>query len=325
MLTARSYTIEKEMLDVAIIGGGCSGLSALVVLRDYNYKYALFSGPNNGGVLNVKTVVGNWPGVKTTYGSAIIKDLFAQLQHERDKIYDLAVLSCHFEGESFTLKLSNGESVNAKTVLLATGTKERLLDVEGFETYWKSGIWSNEQFYEEDLGPFLRKVKGERVVVLGGGIDAMRKAVYSLRGGAQEVIMVIRGDKLKMDPHHIEMLQQFKGITLLNETKVKEFKGENGYLKSLLLTTPHGEVEMLTQNVVLATGRVPNSELAEGLVELDGKNAIILKEGRQASSLPGLFAAGDVTTSISYGQGAIAAGDGMKAGYDIIRYLQQGK
>jgi len=311
-----------SQVDVAIIGGGCSGLSAAMVLSEYDWKTAVYSGPKKGGSLNVKTVVGNWPGRTTTLGSAILSDLDEQLGSFRQNIRETSVTACNFSNYPFELSLSDGNKVLAKTVLIATGTQERKLKTEGFDLYWEKGIWSNDAFYKYDLKPYLEAVKGKTVVVIGGGIDALRKAVYSIRGGAKKAIILVRSDGMNVDPKHQKMLAQMKEIEINKNSTVAAFVGDGSSLQSVLVKTPEGEMHIETSHVVLAIGRLPNSDLFRGLISLDQDGCIELENGQQ-SSLPGVFAAGDVTTSFAYGQGAIAAGDGMKAAYEIIQFLEE--
>ncbi len=312
-----------KQVDIAIIGGGCSGLSAALVLSEYDWKTVVLAGPQKGGHLNVKTVVGNWPGRLTTRGYSIIKDLEEQLGPFKSNIQDANVVSCDFTRRPFELTLSSGKRILAKTVLIATGTLERKLNARGFDTYWGRGIWSNDEFYKDDLKYFLEAVKGKTVLVIGGGLDALRKAIYSIRGGAKKAILAVRDEEMKIDPKHKRMAAEMYEIQIMTRTEVLAFQGNGSSLQSVVLTTPKGEVKLDVENAVLAIGRIPNSALFRGSVDMDELDRIQLVTGTQQTSIPGVYAAGDATTEFQYGQGAIAAGDGMKAAYEILQYLNE--
>lgn len=323
LLLVSSVQAEEHQYDIAIIGDGCAGLGAGLVLADYDYKTIVLTGPQMGGNLNVKTVVSNWPGRTTVNGKEILKAMKTQVKNLGLQEQNVQVVSCDFHHYPFRLGLSDHRTISARTVLIATGTNERKLGVKGFSEYWGKGIWSNEEYYKDDLKPFLEVTKGQTVLIIGGGLDAFRKAVYAIRGGVKKVIIAVRGDQMRLDHRHQRDLSNYKEIEVLYKTEVVAFKGNGSVLKSVVLKNGKGEYEIPLENVVLSIGRVPNSALCADEVEINESGSIVLQQGTQETSVPGVFAAGDVTTNSVYGQGAIAAGDGMKAAYEILTFLDE--
>jgi len=320
-LSAQSENTPAQYIDVAIIGGGCAGLSAALVTAEYDFQTCVFMGPKPGGALNEKTIVGNWPGKQITYGDTIIEELQKQAQKFGAHLIDESIVMCDLTTYPFAVTSANGDRYLAAAVLIATGTSERKLEAENCQTYLSKGIFSNTMVYK-NWQEFQDQAKNSTSLVIGGGVDAVKKAIYLCRAGAAKVFMAFRGENLNVSPLRKKMLDSYSQIEFIPEAKVQAFLGDGTKLHAVLLAANEDQVNVPLDCAVISVGRVPNTQLFKNTLKLDEKEAIMLQGATQQTTISGVFAAGDATTAQIYGQAAIAAGDGMKAGYEIINFLK---
>lgn len=310
-------------VDVAIIGSGCAGLSAAMVTSEYGYTTVVIEGSKKGGELNVETIVGNWPGKSTCKGHEIITTLEEQARSFGTTFVKGKVVSCDLNSSPFCLVLDTGETIQAKTVLIATGSKEKKPTILGFDEYLHKGIWTNADVYEH-LKDFKESIKNEEIMIIGGGIDSMKKAVSAVRAGAKKVSIILRNQEFRLAPWRQNALAKLKEIEIIKESEIVAFEGNGKNLTQVILQSPHGKEVRLISNVLMAIGWNPQSDLFDPFVATDPNTGAILVDSlTQQTSALGVYAAGDVTTSHIFGQGAIAASDGMKAGYEIVTYLKK--
>lgn len=308
----------EETVDVAIIGSGCAGLSAAMVTAEHGFTTHVFTGPMAGGALNVKTVVGNWPGKPTGFGNEIITELQSQATRFGAKLISDTIIKCDFTSSPFVLETLNGNRISARAVVIATGSQERLINAEGYEKYLGLGIWNNARVYQ-NVDAFQEQLKGSNVLIIGSGVDAMKKANLAIRGNAKEIFIAIRGDAMKITPLRKKFLDSCPKVKLLTNSEVTQFLGDGRRLTGV---ATHQGTYLGVDHVIISIGYSPNSALFKDHLNLDQNGAILLKGGSQQTSVPGIYAAGDVTPSHTWGQAAIASGDGMQAGYEVVQYLK---
>ncbi len=297
---------------VVIIGSGPAGLAAAkTIVEEGDVPVIILEGKQSGGPLNAWTPVRNWPGKGFTSGNFIITDLRAEVEALPNvRFVARSIESVDFSGSIHSLHLDNGEIVQAQTVIITMGTRYRCLTVPGAQEYAHSISY--------DQSPSKHEKKGT-CVIIGGGMDAMRKTVYRLRSGAR-VILLVRGSRLAVGLDRVRITQDYVDngqLTILYGTEVTELIGDGNTLTGVRLS--NGDT-VSVDHVAVGMGRVPNSSIFAGQLELDSDGYIVLKNHSQETSRAGIFAAGDIT-SVLYAEGAIAAGDGMKAGKDVVRYL----
>lgn len=326
ILAATSFSAHLESMlpqsiDVAIIGGGCAGLSAALVTAEYAFDTHVFMGPQPGGALNEKTIVGNWPGKPTGFGYVIMEELQKQAQKFGAHLIDESVVKCNLAKSPFEIISSSGQLYLASTVLIATGTSERELEVDSCKAYVGKGIFSNTMVYKH-WSEFQDQAKNATALVVGGGVDAVKKAVYLCKGGAAKVFLAFRGDSLNVSPLRKKMLGAYKQIECIPQARVQAFLGDGTKLQATVLIANQDQLNVPLDCAVISIGRVPNTQLFKNTLIFDEKEAIILQGSTQQTSIPGVFAAGDATAAYAYGQAAIASGDGMKAGYEMVSYLR---
>ncbi|MGE0010580.1 MAG: NAD(P)/FAD-dependent oxidoreductase [Candidatus Babeliales bacterium] len=313
---------SQKVHPVVIIGSGSAGLAAAKTILEEDIPVVVLEGKQAGGALNIFTPVANWPGLSTTSGTLILSDLRAEVAaHKEVRFIARSVDSFDFSGPIHILHLDNGETIQAQTVVIAMGTRLRWLTVPGAQEY--------ASFISYDQKPDSAQKSGT-CVVIGGGVDALRKAVFRLNAGAR-VVLVVRGNRLGEGivlkwfslyggKDRAKLLDDYSAqgkLTILFNSEVAEFIGDGSKLTGVRLST--GDI-ISADCVAVGIGRVPNTELFKIQLDLDADGYIMLKNHSQQTSRPGVFAAGDITSAL-YAEGAIAAGDGMKAAKDVMRYL----
>lgn len=309
-----------EVIDVAIIGGGCAGLSAAMVTSEHGFNTIIFNGPMPGGDLNVKTEVGNWPSIKFDWGNNIISNLIKQANKFGTQNSDESIVKIDFSQKPFLLTTNLGNECRAKKVLIATGTKERLLDIPGAAENRAKLLYNSD--IHKDIRVYKNQARGQKVAVIGGGVDAMKKAYYAVKAGAETVHMFVRGDQLNLPPWRKKFVNLKSDIIKVHfNCDVSKVESLND--KTTRLYFKNGSLNSFDANlVVVSAGRVPRSDLFKGHLDLDQKGLIQVTQATQQTNVNGVYAAGDVTNvSGPQPQAGIAAGDGMRAGYAIVEAL----
>ncbi len=301
----------QNVVPAVIIGSGPAGLVAAKTILEEGIPVIILEGKQAGGPLNAWTPVANWLTKGVTSGKFIISDLRAQVQaFPQARFIARSVESVDFSGKEHQLLLDNGEKLRAHTVTIAMGTRERKLTISGAQEFASAISY-------EQRPPACQK-KG-RSLVVGGGIDAIRKALYRAYSGAT-VTLIVRGTHLRGGPERKQALNDLvkQGkLRIMYANEVTELLGNKGTLTGARLSD--GTV-LSIDHVAVGIGREPNTKLFAGQLDLAKDRSINLKGHTQATNRPGIFAAGDITGG-GYAECLIAAGDGMKAGKDVIAYL----
>lgn len=315
------FTGLAKVYDVAIIGSGPAGLSAAYVTGSHERSTVLIGGPLEGGPINEQTPVANWPGVKQTSGDKIMKRLFKDLPKEYVTHIEGSVADLKTENRPFELELTDGTVIEAKAVILATGTRPRRLPLEN-EAEMAERFVEYEILNRNDY----EKLKGmEQVLVVGSGEDAMRKAVLGARN-AQQVTLLVRGEKLKGLPWKQRSVGKAKNLELYFSSQITSAKPNKAGTKLLVeieSKDPDAPATMEVDKILSAIGRIPNGEWIPEAIEKTPGGFVVLAGRSQATNIPGIFAAGGVADALRYGQAGIATGEGMKAGYDALAYLEK--
>lgn len=307
-----------NILPVAVIGSGCAGLPAAMVGAQDTQHTVVFQGEKKGGALNVNTPIGNWPSTKRARGDNLMPDMIEQTMSWGAILCPKSIVAVDFSSWPFKLSTHDGQIVHALSVVIATGTSNRPLNVPGAREYLGKERGIVQKLERNDINIF----KNKRVVIVGSGDDAMFKA-YHISKRAGHVTILVRGNKIRaLGWRHHGIVKRANrknsNITIQFQTQIKKITG-NGQ-KVTHVELDNGSI-IEADYVVASIGRIPNNQLFKQQIKLDDKGYIVLKDSTQATSIPGVFAAGDIAGK-NYGQGAIASGDGMKAGYDCIYFLE---
>ena len=304
-----------------IIGSGPAGYTAAIYASRANMNPILYEGMQRGGQLTITSMVDNFPGYpEGRMGGDIMEDIRQQALRFGAEIREGEILSVDFSKRPFRCTADDGTQIEAETVIIATGASARWLGLPSEKEYNGSGVSTcatcDGFFY-----------KGKDVAVIGGGDTAAEDATY-LAGLCRKVYMVHRRDQLRASKfmqekvfatNNIEMVWNHIPLEILGEGD-KFSKSATGLRLQNVQTK--AEQTLAVDGVFVAIGHHPNTELFEGQLELDEEKYIVTQPGTSKTSVPGVFAAGDVQDR-QYKQAITAAAGGCRAAIDAERFLKQ--
>lgn len=301
------------MYELLIVGGGPAGMTAAVYAGRQKLKVLLIS-KDLGGQPNLTAGIENYLGFQYIEGPELMEKFEAHLkQFPLDmKIGETATRVIPRDG-AFEVKTDKGESYQAKAVIIATGKRSRPLNVPGEQRLVGRGV----SYCVICDGPLF---EGEKVAVIGGGNSAL-EAVNDLAKIAQHIYLVSI-TPLTADAILVDRVKDYPNLTVFTQWRVLEIEGDNRVrsIKIKSLTSPE-EKELPVGGVFVEIGLIPNSALVKNVVALNQQEEIIANCACE-TNIPGLFAAGDVTT-VPEKQIVVAAGEGSKAALQAHRYLQR--
>ncbi len=296
-----------------IIGSGPAALTAAIYAGRAQLKPLVFEGDTPGGQLMSTTLVENWPGSPSIMGPELMMNMRKQAQQFGARFLLDRVTSVDFSKKPFCLATARNKEYRADALIIATGAQPKRLNCPGEQTYWAKGV-STCAVCDGAL------YKDKKVVIIGGGDTAMEDASFMTHFTDQVTIIHIL-DKLTASLPMQKRVVDNPTINIIYSTSVKEFLGENGHLTGLAVEHTHtGKKEVIpTDAAFLAVGLTPNTGIFKEHLELTPYGHIIQKEQTQ-TSVPGVFAAGDVVDN-RYRQAITSAGSGCMAALDAERYL----
>lgn len=302
------------MHDLIIIGSSAAGISAGIYAARAGVKFLVIS--QNGGNLSNAGVIENYLGVKTKTGLELLEDFKEHLDSYRPEIIQATVQEIVKQGLGFSLKTNKGK-FSAKSIIIASGAYHQKLNIPGEEKFKNKGI----SYCETCDGPLF---KDKNISIIGGG-NAAIKAALSLAKIASEVSLFTINSELKGEKIILDKLKNQKNIKIVYNTKTKEFFGDT-FLKGFVhqKLDNHREKKHYCDGVFIYVGVVPNTWFIDKSLKLTNeKGEVVINELGQ-TSVPGIFAAGDVT-HIPHRQVSIAAGFGTLAALSAIDYLKKSK
>ena len=302
------------MLDLAIIGSGPAGYTAGIYASRASLKPVLFEGLESGGQLMLTTDVENYPGFDSGIMGPDLMQIFKK-QAERfgTEIKTETINSIKKIDGGFSLE-SAKETYEFKSVIISSGASAKWLDIKGEKELQGHGVSAC-----ATCDGFFFKEK--EVIVVGGGDSAMEEALF-LTKFATKVYIVHRRDSFRASKIMQDRALGNNKIEVLWNKEMTEIHGSESVESVSLADTKDGSSsEVNIDGVFMAIGHTPNVDFLDGLVELDEKGYV--KTGfttETSTSVPGVFAAGDVADSI-YRQAVTAAGTGCQAAIDAERWL----
>ena len=298
--------------DVTVIGGGPAGVAAAIYSARKGLNVTMIADRIGG---QVKDTVGieNLISVPKTTGTELTGNLLAHLNDYEVNIKEFLRVDKIEKGKTKKIHLSSGEVVETKTVIVATGAKWRELGVPGE----KENVGSGVAYCPHCDGPFF---KGKDVAVVGGGNSGIEAAI-DLAGMVDHVTVFEFLPELKADKVLVEKAEANSKITIIKNVATKQILSENGKVVGLEYEDRvSGEIkQQALAGVFVQIGLVPNSAFLKDVVELSKFGEVVI-DHKCATSEPGIFAAGDVTT-VPYKQIVIAMGEGSKASLSAFDYL----
>ena len=298
---------ETKKYDVVIIGGGPAGLTAGIYAGRRALK-TLVATKDIGGQIAQTSEVENYPGFELISGFDLAKKFFNQAKKFGAEIKFDEAKKITKSKDGFKIKFTR-ETVEAKTIILAFGKKPRELGVPGEERLRGAGV----SYCATCDAPFF---KGKILTIVGGGNAALESSIFSA-AIAKKVYLIYRGSEFRGEKILQEKVKKIPNVEIMFSEEVTEVFGKDT-VDSISLKSGK---KLKTDGVIVEIGFVVDRTLAEGFVEMDEKNQIVINP-LQETSVPGIFAAGDLTQTAAK-QVVIAAGEGAKAALSCFDYLQR--
>ena len=307
---------EKEAFDVLVIGGGPAGAAASIYSARKGIRTGVAAERFGGQVLDTMSIE-NFISVTETEGPKLVR---AMEEHVRE--YDIDVMNLQTasrlvpateQGGLHTVEFESGASLKAKTVILSTGARWREMNVPGEQEYRTRGV----AYCPHCDGPLY---KGKDVAVIGGGNSGVEAAI-DLAGLVKHVTLLEFADTLRADEVLQKKLHSLPNVTVIKSAMTTEVIGDGSKVTGLIYQDRSTEelhtVEL--EGIFVQIGLLPNTEWLKDSVALS-KHGEIEIDARCATNIPGVFAAGDVTT-VPYKQIVIAMGEGSKASLSAFDHI----
>jgi NADH-dependent peroxiredoxin subunit F len=302
------------MHDLAIIGGGPAGVAAGVYAARKRLKTVLIT-ESFGGQSTESPGIENWIGSINIPGPDFGKILEAHVRHYSGESVTIKapekVEKIEKIEEGFQLGTSNGETYQAKTILITTGSTRRKLDIPGAKEFDNKGI----SYCASCDGPLF---SGQDVAIIGGGNAAFESAAQLL-AYANSVTLLNRSDTFRADEMTVEKVLAHPKMKAIKNAAASAVKGEK-FVNALIYQDPTGEHELKVGGIFVEIGLIPTTGFAEDLLELNQIKQIVVDPKTQRTSVEGIWAAGDSTDGL-YHQNNIAAGDAVKALEDLYLFI----
>ncbi len=303
---------KKDVFDVLIIGGGPAAAAAAIYAARKGIRTGVLAERFGGQVLDTLAIE-NFVSVKETDGPH-----FAIALEQHVKSYDVDIMNLQraeslLPGTLIEIKTASGAVLRSKSVILATGARWKEINVPGEREYRNHGV----AYCPHCDGPLF---KGKRVAVIGGGNSGIEAAI-DLAGLVSHVTVIEFGPELRADAVLQRKLNSLRNVSIITSAQTTEIFGDGKKVSALRYTNRlSGASKTLElEGVFVQIGLVPNTEWLKGTVALSPHGEIVI-DARGQTSIPGVFAAGDVTT-VPFKQIVIAIGEGAKASLAAFDYL----
>lgn len=317
MLKLKNMGDEKEekIFDLAIVGAGPAGLSASIYASRYAIDNVVIGGVG-GGLMTQAPDIGNWLGTEKIPGFELAQKSVEHVKSLGVEVLPVMVDEIEKQDEIFSLLLSDGKKIRARSLLLALGTKHRHLNVPGEKEFAGKGV----SYCATCDGFFYR---GKAVAVVGGSDSAACSAVH-LAGIAEKVYVLYRRDELRCEASWKRLIEENPKIEVLTNTNIKEIQGGNQVEKIVVDSIFKGGNEIAVNGVFVEAGSDPNNLLAKSLDVGCDEDGYVITGPDMRTDVKGIWAAGDFTTgSNKFKQIVTAASEGAIAANSIQIYLKK--
>lgn len=303
--------------ELAILGGGPAGVSAGVYASRKKLK-TIFITDEWGGQSNVSDGIENWIGTIKLSGQELADSLKEHLKAYANDVVDIKdgirVEKVEKKGEFFLIKTNDGNEYEAQTVLVATGSHRRKIDIPGAKEFENKGI----TYCATCDGPIF---SGQDVAVIGGGNSAFESAAQLL-AYAKSVTLIHRRDTFRADPVTVNRVTDHENMRVIKNAELKKVVGDKMVTGLVYRDKETGEEkELPVTGVFVEIGSIPTTGFVKDVVDLNEIGEVVVDPKTQQTSQKGAWAAGDCTDGL-YHQNNIAAGDAVKALEDIYNHLR---
>ncbi|MCH7864166.1 MAG: thioredoxin-disulfide reductase [Proteobacteria bacterium] len=311
---------ETRHSKVLIIGSGAAGYTAAIYASRANLKPVLVRGLQPGGQLTITTEVENYPGfADPIQGPQLMEQMYEQAKNVGTRMFEDIIIEADLSKRPFQALGDSGNTYTGDTLVVCTGASARWLGLESERKYMGFGVSA----CATCDGFFFRE---KPVAVVGGGNTAVEEALF-LTNFASQVTLIHRRDELRADKIMQDRLFKNDKIETIWDSVLEEVLGGDdppGVTGAKIKNVKTGEVsELAVDGIFIAIGHDPNSGLFKGQLEMDGEGYIVTAADSTATSVPGVFAAGDLQDKI-YRQAVTAAGTGCMGALEAERFLAEG-
>lgn len=318
MMKANESIKQESFYDAVIIGGGPAGLTAAIYLSRASYRVLVLEKEQFGGQITITNEVVNYPGIKSISGKELTEAMQAQAESFGAEFLQSEAIGLELSGDIKTVKTNAGD-FQTFAVLIATGAHPRTVGFKGEEEFKGRGV----AYCATCDGEFF---SGREIFVIGGGYAAAEESVFLTKFG-RHITIIMRKEDFSCAASVAEEAKSNEKITILTNTVLEEVSGENGIQYIRCKNTKSGEAtEYRTApddsfGVFVFAGYSPNTQLLDGIVELD-EQGYVITDSSQKTSANGVYAAGDVCIK-PLRQVVTATGDGALAATQIEKFVAQ--
>lgn len=309
--------MEKKY-DLGVIGAGVAGLAAGMYAARLGLKTLVLGSSHGtefpiGGVITTTNLVENYPGFIRLTGEELAKNIrehtesYELTEIKQEKVIDLS-------GEAGNFKIKTADAIySVKTVLFATGTKLKKLEVPGSKEFENNGVG----YCALCDGPLYKN----KTVGVVGGSDSAAKDALLLSEHAKKVYIIYRKEKIRAEPINLERIEKNKKIEIITNTKVLEIRGEQTVKEIILDSEFNGNKSLKIDGLFVAIGHEILSELAEEIgVKLNEKKEIIINHKDSSTNVLGVYAAGDVADK-PFKQAITGVAEGCTAAHSAYEFI----
>lgn len=306
----------ENVVPVAIIGSGPSGLSAALYVARAGMKAFVFGGPTPCGQLTQTTYIENWPGREKVLGIDLMNDVKHQAESFGACIINDTVTVADFSQWPFSIKTEEGREFKALSVIVATGAHPKVLSIPGEKKYWGKGVTT----CAVCDAPFF---VGKEVVVVGGG-DSAAEQIFELAPYVKKVTMLVRGSEMRAAKIMQQRVLSYENVVVEYNKQLQGVYGDDAGVKNIdVYDSVTNTVENRSiDGVFLAIGHNPNSDIFKKDLKVDELGFLVMEGRSQQTSKRGVFAAGEIQDR-TYRQAAVASGEGIMAALDATSFLYE--
>lgn len=306
----------NQVKKVVIVGGGIAGLTAGIQAGHSKLEPTIITGRESAGLAKAE-LVGNWPGEVEISGAQLVDKIKKHAQKCGCKIKENDAVKIDLSTHPFTVQTDDGQTIKAKSLILATGTSPKKLCCPGEEKYFGKGV----AICSTCDGPLY---EDRPVVIVGSGSSALYEAL-ALSKFTKKVTIVTKDRCLRAKESLQAKVRKLAHVNILMTTRVDAINGDDMGVTSVTLTDLNSghQYQLPTDAVFVAIGIEPKTALIKGQVELDDKGFIKVTNNTK-TSIPGVYAAGNIC-STGPKQAITAAGAGCMAAMDAETFLQAGR